>query len=52
MRQGYDTNKRKGKIPISSREKKPPTNPEAQSRKRALKIKDLIDRKFSWSGLE
>jgi hypothetical protein len=52
MRQGYDTNKRKGKIPISSREKKPPTNPEAQSLKRALKIKDLQDRKYSWRGLE
>jgi hypothetical protein len=52
MRQGYETNKRKGKIPISSMEKKPPTNPEAQSIKRALKIKDLQDRKYSWSGLE
>jgi hypothetical protein len=52
MSQGYDTNKKKGKIPISSREKKSPTNPEAQSLKRALKIKDLQDRKFSWSGLE
>jgi hypothetical protein len=52
MRQGYDTNKSKGKIPISSREKKPPTNPEAQSLKRALKIKDLQDRKYTWPNLE
>jgi hypothetical protein len=52
MRQGYDTNKRKGKIPISSREKKPPATPITQTRKRALKVKDLQDRIYSWKGLE